>query len=128
MTRIESFRKNVLKLLKGRKWNRKVLARESGVHYTYVNGIISGDRRFHEDHLLAFAKALGVTPDYLIKENPEEPNAFPERLEEIIELYQNVPEIRDGLHSEMNILKKTFKEEVAAYKAAVKTESSETPA
>lgn len=122
MTRIESFRKNVLKLLKGRKWNRKVLARESGVHYTYVNGIISGDRRFHEDHLMAFAKALGVTPDYLIKENPEEPNAYPERLEEIIDLYLHVQEIQDGLHSEMNLLKKTFKDEIAAYKAAAKPE------
>jgi len=61
------FATNVKRLRKERGMSQEDLAFESGLHRTYISGIERGIRNVSLDNFAVLAKALGVTPDTLLR-------------------------------------------------------------
>ena len=64
-----SWIEKVQKLMNGKNWNQKDLSRESGVTEASVCRYLKGERKPRIDIIVNFAKALGVSADYLISDD-----------------------------------------------------------
>lgn len=64
-----SWNDKVKELMKGQGLNQKKLAQKSGITEASVSRYLNGDRNARMDIIVNFAKALGVTTDYLLEED-----------------------------------------------------------
>ena len=59
------------KLMKQRNWSQKDLAKNSGITEASVSRYINGERKPRVDIVINFAKAFGVSTDYLLYDDDE---------------------------------------------------------
>lgn len=74
-----TWKEKVQNLLIQKGWNQKQLSKESGITEASVSRYLKGDRKPRMDIIINFAKALGVTTEYLLEDDTEcKLNAFTE--------------------------------------------------
>ena len=71
-----SWGEKIEKLMKQHNWSQKDLARESGITEASVSRYINGERNPRIDIVINFAKAFGVSTDYLLYEEDSPNNAY----------------------------------------------------
>lgn len=64
-----SWQEKVIQLMKSQNINQKQLSQKSGITEASVSRYLHGDRAARMDIIINFAKALGVTPDYLLEDD-----------------------------------------------------------
>jgi transcriptional regulator with XRE-family HTH domain len=69
----KSLGRNVARLREAQGWSQSELARRSGVSQAFISSLEGGRRtKASTDTALALARALGVTVDELLREEPAE--------------------------------------------------------
>ena len=66
-----AWREKVQDLLTKKGWNQKQLSKESGITEASVSRYLKGDRKPRMDIIVNFAKALGVTTEFLLEDDNE---------------------------------------------------------
>jgi len=81
--------------MKKRNWSQADLARKSGLDTSLVSNILSGRRNIGVTSANAIAKAFKIPPEIIFRKAGLLPEVFDssERLEELIYLYNLMPEV-----------------------------------
>ncbi len=107
------FLDNLEQLMKERKWNKRTLARESGVPYTTIDGFYKkGSDNTKLSTLLKIASALDVSIDRLVG---GEDFSVSEKEKKIICAYRNNPEMQGAVDKLLGVREST---KVVVYRAA----------
>lgn len=64
-----TWQEKVKELMANQKLNQKQLSQKSGITEASVSRYLKGDRKARMDIIINFAKALGVTTEYLLEED-----------------------------------------------------------
>jgi XRE family aerobic/anaerobic benzoate catabolism transcriptional regulator len=70
---LRTLARRVLKLREGRAWTRRELARRSGLSVRYLARVECGEANISVRRLEDLARALGTTPDTLVRPEPDRP-------------------------------------------------------
>lgn len=64
-----TWQEKIKELMANQKMNQKQLSQKSGITEASVSRYLKGDRKARMDIIINFAKALGVTTEYLLEED-----------------------------------------------------------
>lgn len=75
---MKTWKEKVQELMAARGMNQKQLSEASGITRASISRYLNGDRTPRIDVIMNFAKALNVTPQYLLEDEEESHSAFKE--------------------------------------------------
>ena len=85
------FRKRLKELLKQRGIIQKDFAKKIGIDRSYLNMLLSGNKRFNEDTIESVCKALGISINDMFSDGQQSLSSLPPRLQRIVRYWQVEP-------------------------------------